>query len=636
LNSHLTAFLNRIGSNFTENWYKIRDIQNWMLDEINRKRIQYPYWKKKVLFSWVSWKNKKDKDVFNFYMNKFNELFLYFFEKMFPFDFNRLELLKQEYNQVNNSEIFFEYRYLLKERELEEFIQFKKEFNHPDHHYRIISYVYNLIIMVFGKLMKDILKNNFQITMLCAEIRQVEDKVYLYFLIVSRTTDIQFLKVYLRTIIFHFAEILPSINPKFLDHLRNQKNQIYPIAIQDYSKSQENLSKVLFTLKRKAQVLDHCTPFLDILNFICSRVEDSIFDTDVLVKDIINTKITKNPSESKFLYKMFNFLNSKASLFSTFQSNNKANIERQYKLFFAYVLHFCSDGLEMMPKVGKFFFDDVLEKKISKIMVSDKYKEINYETFFNFLLQGLVLPSNKGLGIVFSKIFQNTVYELNESFFESFLFSLNQKLHELIIEEQKKLKLIREDDNGESILRYEFNDLMQVVSVILNGLVNKVFIRDSLQDANKNFRDRLTRYTPEKIALRLLELKIFKDIPLSDNNWQDYYLSRNKDYIKKVFRKYYDIPDSYFFTPERLLKINMIYERGILDSSPQLEKWVVDKIIRLFYNFQEKINSQLSPNTNRTELTKIITDYFSQGVIDVDAREQLEDISDFFASIWVL
>lgn len=117
----------------------------------------------------------------------------------------------------------------------------------------------------------------------------------------------------------------------------------------------------------------------------------------------------------------------------------------------------------------------------------------------------------------------------------------------------------------------------------------RIFIREDPSLAMENFRDNLTRYTPQQIALRVLELRIFKEIPLADNNWQDYYLSRNKNTVKRVFAKYYEIPDNYFFTEERLLKINMNYERGILNETPLLEKWLIMNILEPFDNFYKII-----------------------------------------------
>ncbi|MHA1510748.1 MAG: hypothetical protein ACTSRX_03410, partial [Promethearchaeota archaeon] len=177
MNTQLNAFLNRIGDNFIQDWYNIRDIQTWMMEEIYRKRVQYPYFKKKTLFSWVSFnKNPKSKkNPSRFYNKKLDSLFRYFFLKMFS-GLNEKQLILKgiEGHVKKESELFFEYEYILSQDELDEFIKFKNKFNHPDHHYRIISYIFNLIIMVFGKLVKDLIKNDVQIHMLCAKIKEKE------------------------------------------------------------------------------------------------------------------------------------------------------------------------------------------------------------------------------------------------------------------------------------------------------------------------------------------------------------------------------------------------------------------------------------------------------------------------------
>ena len=38
MTKYLASFLNRIGRNYIKDWYSIRDIQDWMLEEIYRKR----------------------------------------------------------------------------------------------------------------------------------------------------------------------------------------------------------------------------------------------------------------------------------------------------------------------------------------------------------------------------------------------------------------------------------------------------------------------------------------------------------------------------------------------------------------------------------------------------------------------
>ena len=150
----------------------------------------------------------------------------------------------------------------------------------------------------------------------------------------------------------------------------------------------------------------------------------------------------------------------------------------------------------------------------------------------------------------------------------------------------------------------------------------------------RNFRDKLSRYTPDRIALRVLELNIFKDIPLSDNNWQDYYLSRNKDFVKKVFTPFFTIPEKYFFSSERLLKINMIYDRALLATTPYLEEWIVNEIILQFYSFLSEVARDIPGEATKKEISSAFINYLNKSIIDPYIRENIYDLADYFRAIW--
>ena len=134
--------------------------------------------------------------------------------------------------------------------------------------------------------------------------------------------------------------------------------------------------------------------------------------------------------------------------------------------------------------------------------------------------------------------------------------------------------MLAEKQSTQSQMNFDFNEMIHYIITVLYNLVKRVFLAESTYDAMANFRDQIGQYNPDKLALLMLELRIFKDIPFSDNNWQDYFISRNKQNVKNLFSEYYEIPDSYFFSSEQLLKINMIYERALLDTTYYLEEWL--------------------------------------------------------------
>ncbi|RLI64892.1 MAG: hypothetical protein DRO88_06045 [Promethearchaeia archaeon] len=643
MTENLQSFLERIGDNFTENWANIRDLQSWMMDEIYRKRKTFPFWRKKVRFSYVSWRRKylkrhpeeKESQTFpnltRFFYAKFDWLFRYFFENMFlAFNIKQLHLKSVEGNITNpHSDLFFLYRYSLSQEEMEHFIQFKKRYHHPDHYYRIISYIFNSIVMVFSRLISDIIKEKLSFNIMCAKIGEgSENKEFnLDFLIHFQKLDTNFLKSFLNPLIYDFAELLPGIDKNLLSKLYLRKEKLYPMALDAYSKSNAHIVRVFYTLQRKSQVLEHITPLLDITNFIASRVEDSTFNTNQLVHEIL---IDKAPTLIHYgniekYQEIFNYINECASLFSTFQSNNRAPIYRQYQLFFFYCQYFLPLEVLTIPLQDYFYYPKRFNEVLQSYLTSKSTIPKSFPILDLFLFQGIRFEMENTFDRVFYIIFQQNIHEMNENFFASLLKSINQKLHDILMSSVPPSTMYSQ----------YFDEMVHVICVILKNLVSRVFIREKPELVIENFRDNLTRYTPQKIALRVMEMRVFKDVPLADNNWQDYYLSRNKSKVKKTFAKYYDIPDNYFFTEERLLKINMNYERGILKETPLLEDWLIDNILIPFDRFYKKIKKKVGRKTNVSKIRQAIFEEFASGIIDSLEREKLEDIAAYFAELWV-
>lgn len=638
----LKSFLERIGTKFTENWANIRDLQSWMLEEIYRKRKTFPFWRKKVRFSYVSWRryylrrHPEEKELniapnlTRFFYSKFDWLFRYYFDNMFlAFNVKNLKLLSVEGSIKPQSEIFFLYTYTFSKEEMEEFIQFKKRYNHPDHHYRIISYIFNSIIMVFSSLISEILKEKMSFNMICARIvEQTENQRYeLEFLVHFQKLDTIFLKTFLNSLIYDFAELLPGIDPGLLSKLYLKKEKLYPMALKAYPKSNSHIVRVFYTLQRKSQILEHITPLLDITNFIGSRVEDSIFNTSQIVREIL---VEKAPTlihygTIEIYQEIFNYLNECASLFSTFQSNNRAAIFRQYQLFFFYGQYFLPLEVLTEPFQNFFYYPERFQDSLNSHLTGKSTIPKSFPILELFLFQGIRYEIDDVFDRVFHIIFQKNIHDMNENFFASLLKSINLKLHD---------KLHETLPPNTTFSQY-FGEMVHVMCVILKNIAAKVFIRENPEMAVENFRDNLTRYTPEKIALRVLEMRIFKDIPLADNNWQDYYLSRNKSIVQKTFAKYYHIPDNYFFTEERLLKINMNYERGILKETPLLEDWLIDNIVIPFDNFYKKIKKNVGRKFEFNKIRLAIFAEISSGVIDPVEREKLEDYAAYLAELWI-
>ncbi|MHA1721188.1 MAG: hypothetical protein ACTSXK_16845, partial [Promethearchaeota archaeon] len=82
-----------------------------------------------------------------------------------------------------------------------------------------------------------------------------------------------------------------------------------------------------------------------------------------------------------------------------------------------------------------------------------------------------------------------------------------------------------------------------------------------------------------------------------------------------------------------LLRINMIYDRGNLETTSYLEEWIIEIIVK-FYQFQMRINQKLPKYYTDNELYDAFFQEFTKGIVDPQIREKLEEITEFFLDIW--
>jgi hypothetical protein len=170
-----------------------------------------------------------------------------------------------------------------------------------------------------------------------------------------------------------------------------------------------------------------------------------------------------------------------------------------------------------------------------------------------------------------------------------------------------------------------------------------IFLEETTLDASNNFKDRIGRYSPKKVALRALELLMFLEMPLSDNNWRNYELSRNQQHVVKLFEKYISIPDDYFFSNRNRLHINRTVLYG-LDYKVLLEDWLISKIIHPFFEFFENLMEEIAKRSqsvsNRDQkfeimqLSRVFFQIISRNIIDPQIRDNLEIVSEGLASIF--
>ncbi len=329
-----------------------------------------------------------------------------------------------------------------------------------------------------------------------------------------------------------------------------------------------------------------------------------------------------SPDKRSKLLNLFKFCNKNAVLFGTFQSNNRSQLQEQYRLFFLFNLQYFGEGLQQTFKSDNILLPGVFKKQIQ--ILEEKYP--NFPRYFllfeRFLHAAFELSTNSAFKNVFNNIFKYGIDELNEVFSSAFLTSLHERLMIEI-----------ESYNQDSSEKLTYSEVVEFIIKTIYNSITTIFLAEDPLKASVNFKDSISRYSPKNIALRALEILFFKEIPLSDNNWMNYNLSRNKEKVIMQFQEFFKIPKDFFFTDKKLLHISMkqLYS---LDSEFLLEEWLVKYIIEPFISFVDKIWKIMEKKEESITLNIIFLEFnhqLSRSVINPNILDNLELICEKMA-----
>ena len=663
MDNKLGIFFKRFQENLPD-FYNVPEIVRFLQQEIQRKRKIYPFWKKKVRFSFASYKKQdrslrkfsppsppgkeilqyfyhddhltKDKRIpdenitkiipresdfqsVRFFQKKIYDLFSYFLTEILPFD--KRSLAQTDISVTIYRDIFIDFQYSFSKTEIQAFKSLKNHYNLSEKVEKIIEFIFSSLVHTFGMQIGDIIPENFQIEMISG-VAHVEEEEKVDFVISVRQRERNLKDFFLHSHIYQFSELFQQIPQTIKNKLRMQKDLIYLLALERYFGLQPYIISVLARIQKKCISLQHVTPLLDILNFVFSRVEDSVYDTNKIL-DYVAEKFTKNQTKREELLKLFDICNKNAVLFGTFQSNNRSQLQEQYRLFFLYNLQFFGTGIDRIDDLDNFILPSVFKMLVEGMKQQFIHFSDYFTLFERFLQISFALSSNPAFKIVFKHIFQYNVDDLNEDFFSAFITSLNKRIFSEISISNKKL--------GSNPLQYP-----EVVDFIIKTIyhsIHTIFIAEDPLKASKNFRDSISRYSPKNIALRSLELLFFKEIPLSDNNWMNYNLSRNKEKVKKLLNEYIKIPKDYFFSNKKLLHISMKHFYS-LESETVLEEWLGEYILKPFFAFIDSFWSKLKNKKTVTSqlIFQELFSLLSKSIINPQSLDNLEILCEKLAS----
>ncbi|TFG17623.1 MAG: hypothetical protein EU531_02660 [Promethearchaeota archaeon] len=584
---------------------------NIFFEILNENNINFSKFKSIIISEWEDFKTKNQsrlikKSYTTFFYQTFHQYFEHYIHEFCGFNQNQLKLINQE--KISDNDLFFEYTYSLSKEEITEFSYFSN--NNKDNLNGLTSpfvYLY-LIISILGVVIRKLLQEKFFIILDGAVINNGEEGKNISFFIVIKNSNDETYQNYYFMFLFYFLKYFNDIPEEYTEKLLRGREKLYQLALEQYPFAKEKLVDLLYYFYKKCNLLHNFSPLLDFLNFVCSRVEDSIYSKlEVIKKDFLaNFDYTEEKKNS--LLRIFDFLDKKSTLYSTFQANNLPSTKNQFNLFLLYMKYYFGGGslealevgdLLLLPK--KFKAELNRQNNDSNITISaNSIKDIQ-----NFMDHLSLVSNMDALRIIFEKIFGLELAQVNYDFFKTFLRSLNLDISMLI---EKENKILSENPRNGPLT---FNTIIDHICRMLYTLIDKIFIRKMPEQASTNFIDPRSRYVGKNIALRVLELFIFQDLNVSDDVWPDYLISLNKVSLRKELKPYdITIPDKYFYSFQDIIRFVITYNFQSDSDQELFEEWLINEIIIPLTTFIQTIRKLITKGANTEDVLRVIKHYF--------------------------
>jgi len=591
---------------------------------LNENNINFSKFKSIIISEWEDFKTRNQsrlikKSYTTFFYRTFHQYFEQYIHDFCGFNQKQLKLINQE--KISDNELFFEYTYSLSKEELTQFSVFSNSLK--DNLNGLTSpfgYLY-LIISILGVVIRKLLQEKFFIILDGAVINNGEEGKNISFFIVIKNSKDETYQNYYFMFLFYFLKYFKEVPEEYNEKLLRGREKLYQLALEQYPFAKEKLVDLLYYFYKKCNLLQNFSPLLDFLNFVCSRVEDSIYSKlEVIKKDFLaNFDYTEEKKNS--LLRIFDFLDKKSTLYSTFQANNLPSTKNQFNLFLLYMKYYFGGGslealevgdLLLLPK--KFKAELNRQNNDSSITISaNSIKDI--QNFMDYLS---LVSNMDALNIIFEKIFGLKLAQVNYNFFKTFLRSLNLDISMLI---EKENKILSENPRNGPIT---FNIIIDHICRMLYTLIDKIFIRKMPEQASTNFIDPRSRYVGKNIALRVLELFIFQDLNVSDDVWPDYLISLNKVALRKELKPYdITIPDKYFYSFQDIIRFVITYNFQSYSDQQLFEEWLINEIILPLTTFIQSIRKSITKGANTEDALRVLKQYFLSNGKKIELSDNL-------------
>lgn len=622
---NLKDVLDIIGNTAKNDGLTLKFNSNIFFEILNENSINFSKFKSIIISEWQEFQNKNNKRLIKksyttFFYQTFHKYFENYLNEFCGFNSEQLELLNRE--KISDDNLFFEYKYYLSNEEISQFEIFSKALG--DKLNGITSpfgYLY-LIISILGVIIRKLLQEKIFIILDGAVVNNGEGGKTISFFIVIKNSKDETFQNYYYMFLFYFLKIFKNIPDNYNEKLLLGREKLYQLALEQYPFAKEKLVDLLYYFYKKCNLLQNFSPILDFLNFVCSRVEDSIYSKLEVIKKEFLANFNYTEEKKNSLIRFFDVLDRKSTLYSTFQANNLPTTKNQFNLFLLYMKYYFGGGSLENLEVGELLlipekFKSVLNNhnKTSDIEINaNSIKDIQ-----NFMDNFSFISNMEVLNIIFEKIFRLELPHVNYDFFKTFLHSLNLNLSMLI---EKENEILSENPKNTPLT---FNVIIDHICRMLYTLIDKIFIRKMPEQASSNFIDPRSRYIGKNIALRVLELFIFQDLNVSDDVWPDYLISLQKDALRKELEPYnVNIPDKYFYDFHDIVRFVVTYNFKSSSDQKLFEEWLITEIIVPLTKFLNSIRKSVDKEASLDDILKVLSQYFLSTNIKKELNEKLE------------
>ena len=633
-NRELLTILKSIGAKAKGKELTFKRNSQIFFDILESNNNSFKEFKGKIREEWEQFKFKNQNRIIKktystFFFSYFHDYFKFYLQNFCGFDTNSLELTIKE--KISDDQLFLEYSYSLSLEEQKYFKEFSETFSGGSNGVASpIGYLY-LVVAILGVNLRSLLEEQFYIVLDGAILKNGEENNTLKFLVVIKNSHDELFNNYYYMYLYYFLKYFKDVPKPYFEKLLEGREKVYKIALDEYSSAKEKLVDLLYYFYKKCNLLQNISPLLDFLNFVCSRVEDSVFPKLGIIKKEFLQNFDYTDEKKNSLLRIFDTIDKKSTLYSTFQSNNLPSQKAQFNLFLLYTKYFFGSGSLEALEVGDLLFlpEDFkialnrTNKKLDNVINANTIKDIQ-EFFDNFS----IISNSENPNLFFQIIFNKDISQINYDFFRAFLNSINTGIKRLIESENK---ILEENPNNEPLT---FKIVVDHICRMLYVLIDKIFIRKLPGQASKNFIDPRSRYVGRNIALRVLELFIFSDFNVSDDVWPDVIISMNKDTLLKELENYeIQIPEKHFYQYEDfdrfLITFNFLSSKNLV-----FEEWLISGLIIPINDFILKIRGLIEESGKKFEAHEVLKEYFINNSKGIENLQDLEFICRQIAVTW--